>query len=174
MTNQDQDVSSKIDLNALKQFNFVNSLAYPLALLDFMTTTYGIASYALDLTGFPAIAVSSVLAGIFLWVVLISRDQLALAIEEKIASPFRGFSSKVEQGKWVEIIANSIAPVTIILIGTTFAIVDFWTSLAGVSAVIPFKGGLGLVLKSFAVFALVFSTVYLIYLQPKQVRKNSV
>jgi hypothetical protein len=165
---QDHDRSGKIDLSFLRRFSFVNTLAYPLALLDFMTTTYGISVQALAFQGLLSIVVSVVLAGIFLWVVLISKDKVAPAIEEKIATPFRGLSSKVQQSKWVEFIADAIAPTTVVLIGVTFAIVDFWTSLEGVSAVIPFKGVLGLVLKSFAVFALVFSTLYLIYLQPKQ------
>lgn len=165
---QDYDRSGKIDLGFLKRLSFVDTLAYPLASLDFMTTTYGISVQALDFQGFPAVIVSVVLAGIFLWVVLISKDKVAPAIKEKIATPFRGLSSKVQQSKWVEFIADAIAPTIVFFIGTAYAIVDFWTSLEGVSAVIPFKGFLGLVLKSFAVFALVFSTLYLIYLQPKK------
>lgn len=169
MSQDDKDKSSKINLNFWKQWSFVEILAYPLAVADLGTTSYGIFTQALELKGFLAIVISFVLAVIFLWVALISKAQVAPAIEKKFANPIRDWSFKVEQSKWVEIIADALAPVTVVSIGIIFCIVDFWTSLEGVSAIIPFKGILGGVLKIFAVFALVFSTVYLIYLQPKRV-----
>ena len=169
MISQNKDNSSKINLNFWNQFSLVDIIAYPLSLLDFMTTTYGIFTQALYVPGFLGIIVSMFLAGIILWVVFISKDKVAPVLEKKIATPLRNLSSKVEQSKYIEFIADAIAPVTVFLIGIAFLIIDFWTSLAGVDAIIPFKGVLGLVLKSFAVFALVFSSWYLLYLKPKQV-----
>ncbi|TVP59940.1 MAG: hypothetical protein EA343_18770 [Nodularia sp. (in: Bacteria)] len=170
MIQDDLDKIKKVDLTlGLKNIDFVKILVYPLATLDFMTTTYGIATSGLELQLPWNIIVAIILAIIFLWVVRVSKDSVAPAIEEKIAIPVRSFAPMVEQTELIEFIADSIAPFIIIVIGVIFVIVDFWTSLAGVSQIIPFKGILGFSLKAFAVFALVFSTIYLIYLQPKQV-----
>jgi hypothetical protein len=170
MSQDNPDKIKKVDLTlGLKNIDFVKILVYPLATLDFMTTTYGIATSGLELQNPWNIIVAIVLAIIFLWVVLVSKDKVAPALEDKIATPIRSFAPRVQQTALIEFVADYIAPFIIIVIGIIFVLVDFWTSLEGVSQIIPFKGILGLALKAFAVFALVFSTIYLIYLEPKQV-----
>ena len=169
MISQNKDNISKINLKFWKDSSLVDIIAYPLSLLDFMTTTYGIFTQALNVQGAIGIIESILLAGIILYVVFISKDKVAPALEKKIATPLRSLSSKVEQSQYIEFIADAIAPVTVLLISIAFVIIDFWTSLAGIGAIIQFKGVLGLVLQSFAVFALVFSSWYLLYLKPRQV-----
>lgn len=165
----EQEKISKVDLTFLKQLNLIDIFVYPLATLDFMTTTYGIATRGLDLQGPLAFVISIILAGIFLWVVLISKDRIAPAIEKRVVPLFRNLASKFVGIEWINLIGEAIAPTVVTVIGIVYIVVDFWTSLEGVSAIIPFKGTLGVVLKSFAVSALVLSTFYLIYLKPKQV-----
>jgi hypothetical protein len=122
------------------------------------------------LRGIEAIAMSLLLAGIFLWVVIISKDKVAPAIEKLIGDPIRNIPVRTEQRQILNFIATVIPSIIVFLFGTVFLIVYFWTSLQGVSILINFKGVLGAIIKCFAVFALVFSTAYLIYLQPKQTK----
>ena len=171
MSQDNRDKTKKVDLTlGLKNIDFVKILVYPLAILDGMTTTYGLATSGLaELQNPWNIILAIILAIIILWVVLISKDKVAPAIEEKIAIPLRSFAPRVQQTALIEFVADYIAPFIKIVTGVIFVLLDFWTSLEGVSQIIPFKGILGLVLEAFAVFALVFSTIYLIYLEPKQV-----
>jgi len=160
--NLDLDFVTKI-----RKISFVKFLVYPLSVLDFATTTYGISVRGLDLQGISAIAISLVLAVIFLWVVLISKEQVAPLVKELIGKPIRTLPVKAEQKSITEFAASIIEPGIVIVFGAVFLFIDFWTSLEGVGAMIPFKGILGGILKCFAVFALVFATIYLIYLNPK-------
>lgn len=168
MINQNEDNTSKINLD----FDLSNIFTIFLAFMDAMTTSYGISQRAVNVSGFPGIILSMGLAGLFLWAVYMSKDKVAPALEKRIAIPIRNFALKLEkigQRNFLELIADAIAPTTVFIIGIIFLIVDFWTSSEGVGAIIPFTGSLGLIVKNFAVFALVFSSWYLIYLKPKQV-----
>lgn len=169
MFNQNnQDDSNKIDLNFLTNLNCIHLFAYPLSCLDFLTTTYGIASQGIDLDGIGAGVVSFILSIIFLWLILIVKDSVAPTIRANIGNPIRNLPVKNEQKAIAKYIANVIETVIIIGLTIAFIFIDFWTSLEGVSAFIPFKGILGFFIKIFAVFALVFATIYLVFLQDQK------
>jgi hypothetical protein len=169
MMSQNKENSNKINLNLLKQLDLPNLFIIFLAFLDAMTTSYGIFNQAVKIPDIPGIILSMLLTGLCLWGVYMSKDYVAPELEKKIAIPLRNFALKVEQRVLLELIADAIAPSIIFIVGIVFLIVDFWTSSEGVGAIIPFTGLLGFVVKNCAVFSLVFSSWYLIYLKPKQV-----
>jgi uncharacterized membrane protein len=156
--NQENYSSELIDLTHLFKFDIIYISALILALLDLGTTTYGITK-TLDIKGVIGIIVSFALGLIFLWVMFVSKYKLSPAI----GSMIRNIPVKTEQKPILDFIPSVIT----ILFGCIFLIVDFWTSLQGVDALIHFNGALGFTIKCFAVFALVLSTGYLIYLHPK-------
>jgi hypothetical protein len=161
--------NKKLDLLFLKNISFEQILLYPLSFLDLLTTTYGIAKNALDLP-IPWDIISAIFCAIIvLWSVIFSKNTFASGIQIRLTNPIKEFAPRVKQSDTIEFLADTIVPVIIILFSIIFIIIDFWTSWAGVSKLVPFKGLLGMVIKSFLVFALVFSTVYIIYLQPKQI-----
>jgi hypothetical protein len=169
MMSQNKENSNKINLNFWKQLDLPNLFIIFLAFLDAMTTSYGIFNQAVKIPDIPGIILSMLLTGLCLWGVYMSKDYVAPELEKKIAIPLRNFALKVEQRVLLELIADAIAPSIIFIVGIVFLIVDFWTSSEGVGAIIPFTGLLGFVVKNCAVFSLVFSSWYLIYLKPKQV-----
>ena len=166
MFNNDEKENGKIDLKYLLKFDIIYLVACILALLDFLTTTYGI-SQAIELQGLPAILMSLLLAGMFLFVIIISK-KIGLAVDTIISDRIRNLPVKTEQQPVLDFIAENLPSAIVFIFGLAFLILDFLTSLQGVDALVPFKGYLGFIVKYFAVLALVFSTAYLIYWQPQK------
>ena len=159
----------KLDLNFFRNQNWIENMTYPLSLIDFGTTVYGIFSEAfVDLQGFSGIILSSLIAFFCLWLLLMTRDNLVPSLDRLIVAPIKGMTSKIEQGEIIEIVASTIPSIIVVIIIFSYIVIDFWTSYLGVSTAVQFKGLLGIVLKLFMVFCLVFSTIYIAILKPKQ------
>ncbi len=162
------------NLDSLKQIwqNIKRYLAfvYILAVFDLGTTTYGIFVNALDVKGVLGWFISAFFALLFLWFAKFSKDNVY-----KFISWAYEPSKSLLSGVGLEAIAELIPLLSyafIAFISLGFIFVDFATSWLGVSNFIPVSGSIGAVVKFFTVFALVFCTVYIVYIdQPFEANK---
>ena len=170
MEQQNLDSLKKIWQTVWQTIKRYLGFVYILAVFDLATTTYGIFVHALDVKGSLGWFMSAFFALLFLWVARFSKDNVS-----KFISWAYQPSKSVLSGVGMEAIAELIpllSYVFIVLISLVFIFVDFTTSWLGVSNFIPASGAIGVVVELFTVFALVFSTFYIVYIdQPFEPNK---